>query len=252
MRDLESVLRRVKTGELSVEEALRQWNNSQTARSADFGIASIDSDRGGGLGFPAVICGYAKTPGQIAAIFRKHMEHADRVIATRVAPDKAEAVKQAVPEATYHETAGLFTWFKRPILRVHPGFVAVVCAGAYDLPVAEEAAIVCEAMGNQVKRIYDVGASGIPKLFARLDDIRAANAVVVIAGMEGALASVVGGLVAKPIIAVPTSAGYGAHFGGISALLSMLNTCAPGIAVVNIDNGFGAGYYAGLINNRDS
>jgi NCAIR mutase (PurE)-related protein len=175
------------------------------------------------------------------------MQHTERVLATRVDVIKAEAVVLAIPGVTYHPTARALTWFKKPILRVHEGYIAVVCAGTSDLPVAEEAALTAECMGSHVERIYDVGVAGIHRLFSKLALIRGANAIVVVAGMEGALASVVGGLVARPIIAVPTSIGYGASFHGIAALLAMLNSCSPGISVVNIDNGFGAGYIAALI-----
>jgi hypothetical protein len=163
---------------------------------------------------------------------------------------KAQEIIGNIPEITYHETARMLTWFRHPILRVREGYVAVVCAGTSDLPVAEEAAITLECMGSHVERVYDVGVAGIHRLFARLHLIREATVIVVVAGMEGALASVIGGLVDKPIIAVPTSIGYGASFHGVSALLTMLNSCAPGISVVNIDNGFGGGYNAGIIHKQ--
>ncbi|HZG55246.1 nickel pincer cofactor biosynthesis protein LarB, partial [Paenibacillus sp.] len=198
-------------------------------------------------GFPEVVFGEGKTAEQIAAIMARLAEHADRVLATRVSPEKAAFVADELPGVTYHEAARALTWFKKPILRMRDGYVAVVCAGTSDLPVAEEAAVTLETMGSHVERVYDVGVAGIHRLFARLDTIRGAAVIVVVAGMEGALASVVGGLVDKPILAVPTSIGYGANFGGLSALLTMLNSCAPGVSVVNIDNGFGAGYNAGII-----
>ncbi|WP_231570965.1 nickel pincer cofactor biosynthesis protein LarB [Gordoniibacillus kamchatkensis] len=219
-------------------------------RVADLGFAQLDLDRQQRTGFPEVIFGEGKTVEQITAIFRRLAENADRVLATRVSPDKAEAILAAVPGAIYHETARCVTWFKRPILAVHDGYIAVVCAGTSDLPVAEEAAVTAECMGSHVEKVYDVGVAGIHRLLRRLPVIREANVIVVVAGMEGALASVVGGLVAKPVVAVPTSVGYGASFGGLSALLTMLNSCATGVSVVNIDNGFGAGYFAGLINQN--
>lgn len=187
-----------------------------------------------------------------AIFFNKLMEHSDRVLATRIDQGKAEYVLSQIDGITYHKAARALTWFKKPILAVHDGYVAVVCAGTSDLPVAEEAALTAECMGSHVERVYDVGVAGIHRLFRRLDVIRGANAIVAVAGMEGALVSVVGGLVSKPVVAVPTSIGYGAHLQGIAPLLSMLNACAPGVAVVNIDNGFGAGYYAGLINKNMS
>jgi hypothetical protein len=169
-----------------------------------------------------------------------------------VSAEKAAAVTAALPAFAYHEAARALTWFRRPILRVHDGYVAVVCAGTSDVPVAEEAAITAECMGSHVERVYDVGVAGIHRLFRRLPVIRGANAIVVVAGMEGALTSVVGGLVSKPVIAVPTSIGYGANFQGLAALLSMLNSCSSGVSVVNIDNGFGGGYNAALINKNMS
>jgi NCAIR mutase (PurE)-related protein len=212
----------------------------------------LDLEREKRTGFPEVIFGEGKSAEQLEAIFRRLAEHTDRVLCTRVDAAKAELVVAAVEGVSYHRVARALTWFKRPLLQVHDGYVAVVCAGTSDIPVAEEAALTVECMGSHVERIFDVGVAGIHRLFRRLELIRGANAIVVVAGMEGALASVVGGLVAKPIVAVPTSIGYGANLGGIAALLSMLNACAPGISVVNIDNGFGAGYYAGLINKNMS
>jgi NCAIR mutase (PurE)-related protein len=256
MTDLDKILQLVRSGDLDVEDAKRQIAGLQQAAGSasssveDLGFAQLDLDRERRTGFPEVIFGEGKTAEQIAAIFRKLMEHSDRVLATRVDPTKAEKVVAELQGVSYHAEARALTWFKRPILQVHEGYVAVVCAGTSDVPVAEEAAITAECMGSHVEKIYDVGVAGIHRLFRRLPLIREANAIVVVAGMEGALASVVGGLVSKPVIAVPTSIGYGASMGGIAALLAMLNSCAAGVTVVNIDNGFGAGYYAGLINKN--
>ena len=180
----------------------------------------------------------------------KLSEHADRVMATRVSPDKAGPVLEALPTARYDGVSRTISWLREPLQLPAEGYIAVVCAGTSDLPVAEEAAVTAEMMGCRVTRIYDVGVAGIHRLFHRIDEIRGADAVVVCAGMEGALASVAGGLVSKPVIAVPTSIGYGASFGGLAALLAMLNSCAPGVSIVNIDNGFGAGYSAGVIYNQ--
>jgi pyridinium-3,5-biscarboxylic acid mononucleotide synthase len=255
MMDLEKILKLVQTGDLDVEEAKRQIikeAGGDGPGNLDLGFAQLDIDREKRTGFPEVIFGEGKTPAQIEAIFRRLMEHTDRVLATRVDSDKAAHVVGAVEGVTYHETARALTWFKRPMLKVYDGYIAVVCAGTSDLPVAEEAALTAECLGSHVERVFDVGVAGIHRLFRRLELIRGANAIVVVAGMEGALASVVGGLVAKPIVAVPTSIGYGANFAGVAPLLSMLNACSPGISVVNIDNGFGAGYYAGLINKNMS
>lgn len=214
----------------------------------DIGFAQLDTDREKRTGFPEVVYGESKTAEQIAAIIARLSQHTDRVLATRVDAAKAERILAEVPGAEYHATARAVTWFKQPVPKLPGGYVAVVCAGTSDLPVAEEAALTAECMGSRVERIFDVGVAGIHRLFNRLETIRGANAIVVAAGMEGALSSVIGGLVAKPVIAVPTSVGYGASFQGLAALLAMLNSCAPGVTVVNIDNGFGAGYAAGLIN----
>lgn len=255
MMDLEKILKLVQAGDLDVEEAKKQIIKEGSAAgpaNLDLGFAQLDIDREKRTGFPEVIFGEGKTAEQIEVIFRRLMEHTDRVLATRIDAAKAAHVTAAVEGVTYHETARSLTWFKRPMLKVHDGYIAVVCAGTSDLPVAEEAALTAECLGSHVERVFDVGVAGIHRLFRRLELIRGANAIVVVAGMEGALASVVGGLVAKPIVAVPTSIGYGANLAGIAPLLSMLNSCSPGISVVNIDNGFGAGYYAGLINKNMS
>jgi NCAIR mutase (PurE)-related protein len=254
MMDLEKILKLVHSGDLNVEEAKQQIQLSQQGEAgpADLGFAQVDIEREKRTGFPEVVFGEGKSAEQIEAIMRRLSEHTDRVLATRVDSAKAEHVVAAMEGVSYHAAARALTWFKRPLLSVHDGYVAVVCAGTSDLPVAEEAAITVECMGSHVERVYDVGVAGIHRLFRRLDLIRGANAIVVVAGMEGALASVLGGLVSKPIVAVPTSIGYGANLGGIAALLSMLNSCSPGISVVNIDNGFGAGYYAALINKNMS
>lgn len=256
MMHLEHVLKLLKAGDLDVEEAKRQIEEIALAEGNgkvdDLGFAQLDVEREKRTGFPEVIYGEGKTSEQIVAIFKRLTEHSDRVLATRVDADKAEAVLAAVAGATYHAAARALTWFKKPILKVHDGYVAVVCAGTSDMPVAEEAAITIECMGSHVEKVYDVGVAGIHRLFRRLPVIRGANVIVVVAGMEGALASVVGGLVSKPVIAVPTSIGYGTSFHGVSALLTMLNSCATGVTVVNIDNGFGAGYSAGIINKNMS
>lgn len=248
---LKDILARVASGQLPPEEAERALASSVVSASvAELGYATLDLHREKRTGFPEVVFGEGKPAAQIAAIMKRLAEHADRVLATRVSPEKAAVVAAEVSGVTYHETARALTWFKKPILRVREGYVAVVCAGTSDLPVAEEAAVTLESMGSHVERVYDVGVAGIHRLFRRLDTIRGAAVIVVVAGMEGALASVVGGLVDKPILAVPTSIGYGANFGGLSALLTMLNSCAPGVSVVNIDNGFGAGYNAGIIHSH--
>ncbi len=197
-------------------------------------------------GFPEVILGLGKTAAQVGAIAGRILSQSDRLLVTRASADQFSAVAAIAPDAAFHADARAITVERRPITRV-PG-VAVLCAGTADLPVAEEAAITADLMGNDVTRLYDVGVAGLHRLLAALDVLNAARVVIVVAGMEGALPSVVGGLVRVPVIAVPTSIGYGASFGGLAALLGMLNSCAAGVAVVNIDNGFGAGYLAAQIN----
>jgi pyridinium-3,5-biscarboxylic acid mononucleotide synthase len=213
----------------------------------DLGFAKIDHHRGLRDALPEVVLGQGKTPGQIAAIGARLAEASGRLLVTRLSSEGFAALQEAVPDAEYHETARLATVDRqpRPLL---PG-VLVLCAGTSDLPVAEEAAITARLMGHAAALISDVGVAGIHRLFDHLPQMREANALVVVAGMEGALPSVVSGLVQVPVIAVPTSIGYGASFGGLAPLLAMLNSCAAGVSVVNIDNGFGAGYLAGLIND---
>lgn len=213
----------------------------------DLGFANIDQHRNLRTGYPETIYCEGKTPDQVAAIINIMKENNSNILGTRASEEVYKRVKEITPDAVYHPLARIFVVRKKEELLTEK-VIAVVTAGTADIPVAEEAAITAETMGNQVDRIYDVGVAGIHRLFARLDRIRAANVIIVVAGMEGALASVVGGLVDKPVIAVPTSIGYGASFGGVSALLTMLNSCASGVAVVNIDNGFGAGYLASNIN----
>jgi NCAIR mutase (PurE)-related protein len=255
MINVESILKQVRSGDMDTSEAQKlleafiSKSSSSGDRIEDLGFAQLDIDRERRTGFPEVIYGEGKTAEQITAIFQKFMEHSDRVLATRVSKDKAEQIKQTIDGLSYHVEARVLTWFENDEARTPKGdeYITVVCAGTSDLPVAEEAALTAESMGCRVERVYDVGVAGIHRLFRRLELIRGSSAIVVAAGMEGALTSVIGGLVAKPVIAVPTSIGYGASFNGIAALLAMLNSCAPGVSVVNIDNGFGAGYNAALI-----
>jgi NCAIR mutase (PurE)-related protein len=254
MKSVESILKNVRSGNLDISAAQKHLEaliskSGEGDRIEDLGFAQLDIDRERRTGSPEVIYGESKTAEQITAIFQKMMEHADRVLATRVSMDKAELIQQTIEGLYYHPQARVLTWFQNNSDRSPKGdsYIAVVCAGTSDLYVAEEAALTAESMGCRVERIYDVGVAGIHRLFRRLELIRGATAIVVAAGMEGALTSVIGGLVAKPVIAVPTSVGYGASFNGLAALLAMLNSCAPGVSVVNIDNGFGAGYNASLI-----
>lgn len=213
--------------------------------------ATLDLDRERRLGFPEVIYGENKTASQLVGIAKKMQAHAASLLITRVDSEKASEVASLAPELRYHATAQLLTGFALDLPSPkRSGYIAVVCAGTSDLKVAEEAAITLEMMGSRVKRITDVGVAGIHRLFARLEEIRSADAVIAIAGMEGALPSVLGGLVSKPLIAVPTSVGYGTGLDGLIALGAMLNGCAPGVTVVNIDNGFGAAYAAAAIHRQ--
>lgn len=235
------ILQAVKAGKLSVaqaEEKLVGFN--------ELGFAKIDTDRNARNGYPEVIYGEGKTIEQIAGIIQVLLTEQKPILATRIAPEKASALQTSFPAGQYYASARCFVLNQTDVTTDH--YIAIVTAGTSDIPVAEEAAITAETFGNSVKRIYDVGVAGIHRLFARLEEIQNATVVIVIAGMEGALVSVVGGLVSVPVIAVPTSIGYGSNLNGVTALLGMLNSCASGVSVVNIDNGFGAAYNASMIN----
>jgi len=207
----------------------------------------VDMHRSLRKGFPEVIFGEGKTPEQVAQIAAKILERDDRLLVTRITKEHARVLRKTVKAAVYHEAARCLTVEKKALAR-RAGNIAVLAAGTSDLPVAEEAAVTAEIMGNTVVRLYDVGIAGLHRLLERLELIQSANVIIAVAGMEGALPSVVAGLVDKPIIAVPTSIGYGANFGGLAALLAMLNSCGSGLTVVNINNGFGAAYAASQIN----
>ncbi len=213
----------------------------------NIGVARVDVGRQNRCGFPEVIFGPGKTPEDMAAIAGAIVDRHGVVLATRVTEAQAQAVSRAIPDACWHERARCITVERQPLPKLD-GAVAVVCAGTSDLPVAEEAGVTLDVFGNRVERFFDVGVAGIHRLLAVRDAIEACNAVVVVAGMEGALPSAIAGLVSKPVVAVPTSVGYGASFGGVAALLGMLNSCGSGVTVVNIDNGFGAAYAAATIN----
>ena len=212
----------------------------------DIGFARVDHHRGLRDAMPEVILGLGKTPEQIVAIATSLLERADRLLVTRVEAAAVEALTAAIPDGKHHSTARCVTVER--VVVPKPEGVMVLCAGTADLPVAEEAAVTAEIIGNDVRRVYDVGVAGLHRLLDQLAILREARALVVVAGMEGALPSVVAGLVNAPVIAVPTSIGYGASFQGLAPLLAMLNSCAAGVGVVNIDNGFGAGYLAATIN----
>jgi len=237
---IEDILARVEKGELTAAEAKKQL-----ASYEDLGFVKIDHHRRQRQGVPEIIFGEGKTAEQIFAIIRSLKERGHEVLATRISREKADLILTEVPDLAYNETARTLSFVaKKP---AEAGYIAIVCAGTSDLPVAEEAAVTAETLGVPVRRFYDVGVAGLHRLLDHIDEIRGADVSVCVAGMEGALPSVLGGLVENPIIAVPTSIGYGANFNGLSALLSMLNSCASGISVVNIDNGFGAAYNAVLI-----
>jgi hypothetical protein len=242
--DALTLLERFRKGQVPAEQVLQAF---QAAPVVDLGFAVVDQHRALRKGFPEVIFGASKTPEQVVAIAREILAADGRVLTTRVTPEHARALKKKFLHTVHHEAARCLTLETAPLPK-RPGTIAVVAAGTTDLPVAEEAAVTADFMGNTVQRIYDVGVAGLHRLLRRLPDIQAANVVIVVAGMEAALPSVVGGLIGRPIIGVPTSVGYGSHFGGLTALLGMLNSCASGLTVVNIDNGFGAGYAASGIN----
>ena len=213
----------------------------------DLGFARVDTDRRRRCGFPEVIFGMGKTPEQVAEIARVILENEPVLLVSRATEDQWRAVTAAFPDARWHASARCITVERTPLPKL-TGHIAIVCAGTSDLPVADEAAVTLEIFGNKVERITDVGVAGLHRLLAVRDRIESANVVIVVAGMEGALPSAVAGLVSKPVIAVPTSIGYGASFGGVAALLGMLNSCGSGVTVVNIDNGFGAAFAAAQIN----
>ena len=219
----------------------------QAAPLADLGFAQVDLHRSLRKNFPEVIYGEGKTPDQVAKIAVQIIKREQRLLVTRIGKEQARAVRKKLKQAVYHELARCVTLERQPLAK-RAGTIAVLAAGTSDLPVAEEAAITADIMGNRVERIYDVGVAGLHRLLNRLEAIQSANVIVAVAGMEGALPSVVAGLVSKPVIAVPTSVGYGASLGGLAALLAMLNSCGSGLTVVNINNGFGAGYAASQIN----
>jgi NCAIR mutase (PurE)-related protein len=238
------LLEQFRAGGVSRDKVLRAFQNAPVA---DLGFARVDTHRALRRGFPEVIFGAGKTPEQVVKIAGSLLDHGQRVLVTRATENHARVVRRKFKDAVYHQMARCITIDRKPLPK-RAGTIAIVCAGTSDLPVAEEAAVTAEIMGNTVERITDVGVAGVHRLFGQLDRIQSANVTVVVAGMEGALPSVVAGLISKPIIAVPTSIGYGASFGGLAALLGMLNSCASGMTVVNIDNGFGAGYAASQIN----
>lgn len=245
-RELEKLLSDVALHRLTPQAALERL---QTLPYEDLGFAKVDHHRALRRGFPEIIFGAGKTPAQIARIVAAIAGHGQSALVTRATPEAYEEVRREQPQARYDEVARCIL-LQTAAPEALPGRVALVCAGTSDLPVAEEAAVTLEFLGATVEKIYDAGVAGLHRLLSRLPAIREADVVIAVAGMEGALPSVVAGLVDVPVIAVPTSVGYGASFQGLAALLGMLSACASGIAVVNIDNGFGAGFMAALILRR--
>ncbi|MDD4601023.1 Pyridinium-3,5-biscarboxylic acid mononucleotide synthase [bioreactor metagenome] len=240
------VLRDFHADKLSEKEVLEKL---KILPYEDLHFAKIDHHRALRQGFPEVVYCQGKTVDQVVQIVECLTKQNNNILATRATKEMYTAVQVVIPDAEYYDIAKIIMVRRGEIKVDDDRFILIVSAGTSDMPVAEEAALTAEIMGNKVQRVYDVGVAGIHRLLAQQDVLQKANVVIVVAGMEGALASVVGGLVAKPVIAVPTSVGYGANFGGLAALLSMLNSCAAGIAVVNIDNGFGAGRLASMINS---
>jgi NCAIR mutase (PurE)-related protein len=245
-KTVKRILGDVKTGKLTIEQAIEKISTSYES----LGFARVDVGRQARTGVMEVVLCEGKTYVQIASIAKTIYERHRRLLATRADRKAYDIIQKEIPKAEYNETAR--TIVVAPHRMRSRRKIAVVSAGTSDIPVAEEAAVTAEFLGNRVERLFDVGVAGIHRLFGHLDALHKANVIVVVAGMEGALASVVGGLVGGPIIAVPTSVGYGASFSGLASLLAMLNSCAPGVTVVNIDNGFGAGVAASLINSKRS
>jgi pyridinium-3,5-biscarboxylic acid mononucleotide synthase len=241
---LAHILEKVKSGNLSITQAIQELS---ILPYEELDFAKIDHHRGIRIGFPEVILGTGKTTEQIVTIASHLSASTTKLLITHVDQETYVAVKAAIKDASYNPLAKTIVVNRQQNISLRPG-ITVITGGTSDIPVAEEAAVTAEIMGNKVEKVFDVGVAGLHRLLDKLPKLRQAKVLVVVAGMEGALPSVVGGLVSAPIIAVPTSIGYGANFNGLAALLTMLNSCAPGIAVVNIDNGFGAGYMAGLIN----
>jgi len=242
--DLKRLLQDVKNGKTHIEEALNQLKDFSFK---DLGHTKIDNHRELRTGYPEVIFCSGKTVEQVCDIISHMLTKNNNILATRATKEMFDAVKKICADAKFNAAARTIT-IKRKDLKIPVTVISVVSAGTSDIPVAEEAAVTAEFFGNKVQRVFDVGVAGIHRLYDRLDEIRKSRVIVVVAGMEGALPSIVKGLVNKPVIAVPTSIGYGANFNGLSALLGMLTSCASGVTVVNIDNGFGAGFTASMIN----
>ena len=244
---LKKLLERVQQGKVRVEKALQDL---KTLPYEQIDCATIDHHRSLRQGAPETIFGSGKTAAQVVSIMRKMQIQKNNILVTRLDREKVSPIKRAFPRARFYPQSRVLTLLNHPIKITGRGTILVVCAGTSDIPVAEEAILTAQMMGNRVEHLYDVGVAGIHRLMSQRERLMAAHVIIVIAGMEGALPSVVGGLVDRPVIAVPTSVGYGSNFGGITALLAMLNSCASGVTVVNIDNGYGAAFAASLINKQ--
>ena len=242
---LKKLLEGVQRGKVPVEKALRQLEHLPYE---EIDCATIDHHRALRQGAPETIFGSGKTAVQVVSIMKRMQEKKNNILVTRLEKEKVAPIKRVFRRAHYYPQSRVLTLLNHPVKITGKGTILVVCAGTSDIPVAEEAILTARMLGNRVEHLYDVGVAGIHRLMSRREQLRSASVLVVIAGMEGALPSVVGGLVDRPVIAVPTSVGYGSHFGGITALLAMLNSCASGVTVVNIDNGYGAAFAASLIN----
>ena len=245
VQKLERLLKNVKTGKISIDEAI---THLKSLPFEDLGYARIDHHRSLRKGFPEVIWGEGKFPSQILSIMKELKRRGQNILITRLDGGKAKVIQKVFPKSQYYPRSKVLTYLIHPLKPEGKGTILVITAGTTDIPVAEEAVVTAQFMGNHVETLYDVGVAGIHRLLSERERLEAARVLIVVAGMEGALPSVVGGLVDRPVIAVPTSVGYGTSFGGVTALLAMLNSCASGVAVVNIDNGFGAGYMASLMN----
>ena len=245
VQKLTLLLNKVKSEKITIEEALGQL---RSLPFEDLGFTRIDHHRSLRKGFPEVIWGQGKTSEEIVSILKQLKRRGENILVTRLDEKKAAAVQKAFPKSHHHPRSGVLTYLTHPVKISGKGTILVITAGTTDIPVAEEAALTARFMGNTVETLFDVGVAGIHRLLSERKKLESARVLIVAAGMEGALPSVVGGLVDRPVIAVPTSVGYGTSFGGVTALLAMLNSCTSGVAVVNIDNGFGAGYFASLLN----
>ena len=244
---IKKLLESLNKGSISVSDALKKLKHLPFE---NIGLANIDHHRSLRKGLAEVIFGEGKEVEDIIAIMQSMIKQNENIMVTRISPEKAEKILKKFPQCIFYKKARMIILEQEPVKISGKGMIVVICAGTSDIPVAEEAALTAKFMGNEVETIYDIGVAGLHRLLSHKEKFSNATVIIVVAGMEGALPSVIGGLVDKPVIAVPTSIGYGASFGGIAALLGMLNSCSAGITVVNIDNGFGAGYAAGIINRR--